>query len=80
MLHRKSRTKKTDSNFATFLTKHISRKYLLVRFSGEDAKLKDVCLIDCFRAHGVKVPYADSGPFLALHDGNAFLQPFSPQS
>ena len=37
---------------------------------------KDVCLIDAFRALGVKVPYTCDGKFWALADGNRMLQPF----
>ena len=36
----------------------------------------DVCLIDAFRALGVKVPYTCDGKFWALADGNRMLEPF----
>ena len=43
--------------------------------SGEGAHLQDVCLIYALRALGFKVPFTVNGPFWALAQGNAFLQP-----
>ena len=42
----------------------------------ESARCVNVCLVDALRALGFKVPYARSGPFWAVEDGNAFLQPW----
>ena len=39
-------------------------------------KFKDVCLVDAFRALGIKVPYKQDGPFWAIQDGAAMLEPF----
>ena len=36
----------------------------------------DVCLVDAIRALGVHVQHTRAGPFWALKDGNAFLEPF----
>ena len=41
---------------------------------GKD-RYKDVCLIDCFNAHGIKVSYDRDGPLWALADGNPILEP-----
>jgi hypothetical protein len=38
--------------------------------------MQDVCLIHCFRALGIKVPYLRSGPLWALSDGRELLLPF----
>ena len=37
---------------------------------------EDVCLINCFRAHGIKAAYERDGPMSALQDGNSVLRPF----
>ncbi|OLQ05533.1 60S ribosomal protein L15 [Symbiodinium microadriaticum] len=44
-----------------------------------NARHKDVCLLDCFRAHGVKVKYERDGPLWAMADGNTILEPFRPK-
>ena len=36
---------------------------------------EEVCLVDSFRAVGVKVPYRSHGPFWALKDGKEMLKP-----
>ena len=36
----------------------------------------DTCLVDSFRALGVRVPYERHGPFWALAEGNEMLKPF----
>ena len=39
-------------------------------------RYKEVCLVDSLRAHRYKVPYTKDGPFWAVADGNALLQPW----
>lgn len=38
-------------------------------------RYEEVCLVDSFRALGVKVPYNKSGPFWAVRDGQKMLEP-----
>lgn len=43
--------------------------------SSESRRFSDVCLVDSFRAIGLKVPYSQDGPFWAVQDGNGMLEP-----